>query len=95
MCVQCYARISDAARSKVKMGLRARLASIPLGKFIPVIVLVVFLALFAFLSPSAEMDRAVLIQFGLLGLVALGVTFPLTKGHYDFSCGPVVAWLPA
>ena len=89
VCVQCYARISDAARSKVRMGVRARLASIPLGKFVPVIVLIVFLALFAFLSPSAEMDRAVLTQFGLLGLVALGVTFPLTKGHYDFSCGPV------
>lgn len=89
VCVQCYARISESARANAKLGLRARTASIPLGKFVPVLVLTIFLALFAFLSPSAEMDRAVLIQFGLLGLVALGVTFPLTKGHYDFSCGPV------
>lgn len=89
VCVQCYARISDVARARARMGLRERLGSIPLGKFVSVFVLVIFLALFAMLSPSSAMDRAVLIQFGLLGLVALGVTFPLTKGHYDFSCGPV------
>ncbi len=89
VCVKCYARLSDVARAKATVGLRARLASIPVGKFVPVGLILIFLILLAALSPDKQTFHNLFIQFGLLGLVALGVTFPLTKGHYDLSCGPV------
>ena len=89
VCIKCYARLGDAVGGKVPGGLRARLASIPVGKLLPLGLIIVFVGLLALLSPSQENIQLLLVYFGLLGLVALGVTFPLTKGHYDLSCGPV------
>ena len=89
VCTKCYARLSDAARDKGARGLRARLVGIPVGKLLPFGLIIVFVVLLALLSPSQENIQLLLVYFGLLGLVALGATFPLTKGHYDLSCGPV------
>ncbi len=89
VCAKCYARLSELSRAKGTVGLRARLATIPVGKFVPFGLIAVFLILLASLSPDQQTFHNLFIQFGLLGLVALGVTFPLTKGHYDLSCGPV------
>ncbi len=89
VCAKCYARLSDVARAKATVGLRARLASIPVGKFVPIGLIALFFILLVSLSPDKQTFHNLFVQFGLLGLVALGVTFPLTKGHYDLSCGPV------
>ena len=89
VCAKCYARLSEVERARATVGLRARLAGIPVGKFLPFGLIIIFLALLAILSPRQETFHSLFVQFGLLGLVALGVTFPLTKGQYDLSCGPV------
>lgn len=89
VCVKCYGRLSDVARAKATVGWRARLASIPVGKFVPVGLILIFLILLAALSPDKQTFHNLFIQFGLLGLVALGVTFPLTKG--TMTCR-VVRW---
>lgn len=89
ICANCYARLSETARSQAEMGLRERLKSIPVGKLLPLIPVVILLVVLLLLSPELEEYRQLLILFGLLGLVALGVTFPLAKGEYDFSAGPI------
>lgn len=89
ICASCYARLGESSKTKRRLGLCARLASIPLGTFVPIILVLVFFLLLMALSPTKATWQNVMVQFGLLGLVALGVTFPLTKGQYDLSCGPV------
>ncbi|MFP3902729.1 MAG: zinc-ribbon domain-containing protein, partial [Armatimonadota bacterium] len=61
VCANCYARLSETARSKAAVGIRARLKSIPVGKLLPVIPIVVLLVLLAFLSPDAEAYRQLFI----------------------------------
>lgn len=41
------------------------------------------------LHASGGAWRVLTLNFGLIGLVTLGVTFPLLKGQYDFSAGTV------
>jgi ribose/xylose/arabinose/galactoside ABC-type transport system permease subunit len=41
------------------------------------------------LHPSDLGWRQLMLCYGLVGLVTLGVTFPLLKGHYDFAAGPL------
>ena len=59
------------------------------GQAVPVLLLVCLLIALAWLHPSALALRQLLLHYGLLGLVALGVTFPLLKGQHDFGAGPL------
>lgn len=59
------------------------------GQAVPVFLLACLLLALAGLHPSALALRQLLLHYGLLGLVALGVTFPLLKGHHDFGAGPL------
>lgn len=57
------------------------------GQMAPFFFVAVLLIAGALLGPSVAGWRQLLLNFGLVGIVTLGVTFPLMKGHYDFSAG--------
>lgn len=57
------------------------------GQMAPFLVVALLLVAGWQLGPAAASWRQLLLNFGLIGIVTLGVTFPLMKGHYDFSTG--------
>lgn len=57
------------------------------GQMAPFFAVGVLLLAGTLLSPMSSAWRQLLLNFGLVGMVTLGVTFPLMKGHYDFSAG--------
>jgi ribose/xylose/arabinose/galactoside ABC-type transport system permease subunit len=57
------------------------------GQMAPFLFVALLLIAAALLAPPTMAWRQLLLNFGLVGLVTLGVTFPLMKGHYDFSAG--------
>jgi ribose/xylose/arabinose/galactoside ABC-type transport system permease subunit len=61
------------------------------GQMAPFFFVAVLLLLGLLLGPSPTAVRNLLLSFGLIGMVALGVTFPLMKGQYDFSAGSIAA----
>ncbi|MBM3472257.1 MAG: hypothetical protein FJX75_03160 [Armatimonadetes bacterium] len=62
-----------------------------IGQIAPFLLLLLLLLGALALQPSGLGWRQLLLTFGLVGLVTLGVTFPLLKGQYDFSAGPLAA----
>jgi len=59
------------------------------GQMAPFFAVVVLLVMAVLLGPSGVAMRQLLLGFGLVGMVTLGVTFPLMKGQYDFSAGSI------
>ncbi|MEM3484938.1 MAG: hypothetical protein QXI12_04885, partial [Candidatus Methanomethyliaceae archaeon] len=57
------------------------------GQMAPFFFVFILLIIGISLHPSVMAIRQGLLAFGLTGILALGVTFPLMKGHYDFSAG--------
>ena len=92
------ARICDVCGSKIfPLELKRAMGRNPyywlqgtaVGQMAPFFAVGVLLAAGALLTPALTAWRQLLLDFGLVGLVTLGVTFPLMKGHYDFSAGTV------
>lgn len=92
------ARVCEACGSKLfDMELRRAMGRNPyywlqstaVGQMAPFFAVGGLLIAGALLWPSTMAVRQLLLSFGLVGMVALGVTFPLMKGHYDFSAGSV------
>lgn len=90
------ARVCEACGSKLfALEMRRAMGYNPLnwiagtavGQMAPFALLALLLLGALMLSASAIAWRQGLLSFGLVGLVTLGVTFPLLKGHYDFSAG--------
>ncbi|MGQ9730821.1 MAG: hypothetical protein ACUVX8_06045, partial [Candidatus Zipacnadales bacterium] len=90
LCVDCAAPLSwSAQRRAVGYNPLLWLQIIGVGQAVPFILLMPMLAAAVALAPYGPLLRQLALHFGLLGLVALGVTFPLLKGEYDFAAGPV------
>lgn len=94
------ARVCEACGSKLyNLEIRRAMGYNPLewlsgtavGQMAPFFLVVLFLLGALALHPSPGAWRVLLLNFGLVGLVTLGVTFPLLKGQYDFSAGTVAA----
>lgn len=90
------ARICEACGSKLfALELRRAMGRNPwnwiqgtsVGQMAPFALVILLLISAALLNVSPVAWRQLLLSFGLVGLVTLGVTFPLMKGHYDFSAG--------
>ncbi|HEY3398817.1 MAG TPA: FecR domain-containing protein [Armatimonadota bacterium] len=89
-CESCGAVLSAASRRKaLGHDPRAWLAATAVGQMAPFLLLVLLLAGVAAVHPAEAGARGLLLLFGLVGLVSLGATFPLLKGHYDFAAGPI------
>jgi ribose transport system permease protein len=90
------ARVCDACGSKLfALELKRAMGRNPwywfqgtaVGQMAPFFFVALLLICAALLAPPTAAWRQLLLNFGLVGLVTLGVTFPLMKGHYDFSAG--------
>jgi len=89
-CERCQAPLSARVQKRAAKGhLLASLSNIEVGQAAPFILTGLVLSGVIGLHLSASAWQGLLLHWGLLGLVAVGVTFPLLKGHYDFSVGPV------
>ncbi len=91
-CEVCGTGLSALAIRKA-MGLNplAWLQGTAVGQMVPFFLLALLLLGVAATGPTATSLQQLLIYFGLVGLVALGATFPLLKGQYDFCAGPLAA----
>lgn len=90
ICAECDAPLTWAAQRRAAGYSPVRWLKITgLGQVAPFIVLIPVLIASISLAPSGAAVQQLALHFGLLGLVALGVTFPLLKGEYDFAAGPL------
>jgi len=92
MCDECGQPLVEAAiRRALGYHPVLWLKATSVGQIAPFALLLLLLLGGLALQPSALAWRQLLLTFGLVGLVTLGVTFPLLKGQYDFSAGPLAA----
>ena len=90
VCADCDAPLTWAAQRRAAGHNPLRWLQVTgIGQAAPFVLLVPMLVAAVALAPSSPAIRQLALHFGLLGLVALGVTFPLLKGEYDFAAGPV------
>ncbi len=91
-CEVCGVALSTVATRKA-MGANplAWLQGTAVGQMAPFFLLALLLVGVWATRPSAASVQQLLIFFGLVGMVSLGATFPLLKGHYDFCAGPLAA----
>lgn len=92
------ARVCEACGSKLyNLEIRRAMGYNPLewiagtavGQMAPFFLVALLLVGAWGLQASGGAWRALLLNYGLIGMVTLGVTFPLLKGQYDFSAGTV------
>lgn len=92
------ARVCDACGSKLFAAeMKRAMGKSPwlwfqgtaVGQMAPFFVVALLLLCGWLLGPPVAAWRQLLLNFGLVGMVTLGVTFPLMKGQYDFSAGSV------
>ena len=91
-CEVCGTTLSAVAIRKA-MGTNpwAWVQGTSVGQMAPFFLLAALLVGVAATHPAAAGVGQLMLLFGLVGLVALGATFPLLKGHYDFAAGPLAA----
>ncbi len=88
VCEQCYRRL-PRLRPARGAGLLDRLSAVPLVDVLAVGLTIILVILTLFTRPGAAELRELVVQFSILGLLTLGCTLALTKGHYDLSSAPV------
>ncbi len=108
-CELCGKPLASAARARA-MGYNPLnwLRGTAVGQMAPFILVALLLVCALLVGPSGPAWRQLLLSFGLVGIVTLAVTFPLLKGQYDLSAGPLaglaatcavtlspLGWIPA